>query len=1226
MTLQLLRRVLVLGAALAALPASAQTTFTVNSTADDTNARDINPGDGQCVDGFAQANPGAEPRCTLRAAVDEANATPGDVVINLPGQLAGGSSGTYTLSRVAPDMAANTFEDANAFGDLDLGGQFTSLTIQGTGRPGPEVTVGPNDRVFHLLSGTVTIRRVTITGGTAQPGDNGVSSPGPGQSVDGGNGADGGCVLIASGVTAGLDQVSVNNCATSSGGNGASPSAAGTPGGNAGNGGRGGGIANFGSLTLLKSFVAENTAGDAGSAGTGTAGASQPVAGGNGGAGGTGGGVYNEGAMAVIQSTVFGNTAGDPSQGAAGTNGGPAGAEGEGGAGGGIATVNGGNASLQGSIVAGNTAGDDVVNDGTGPTATKQPGSDLYDGSIADDDTAPGPNPYTAGTFGDDGYNLIGTNNSVAGAFPDTTPGAAVDQNNNIVGSGQGDAATRVDPVITGSNRNQDYIVTAYELGQSSPAIDAGNPAITGPIQDGRGYRRPAQGTTADIGAFEFGSTPFTGGGMGMAGNVVINELDADQTGGDTGEFVELWDGGRGNTPLDGLFLVLVNGNDEVTYASYDLTGSTTDADGFFVIGNAAVVPTPGPTRRQAPSNFVQNGADAVALYPASAGPFPNGAAPPAGALDVVVYGVDNDVDQDLLDAFPAMDGYYAMGPDGPRAVQTQYEEGYNQAKDIQSLQRVNDGGRQDGYSALFYAAAPTPGTLNVREITVDETDAVAEAAGWRILSSPVISSGTGVDAPANTPLRVDFYAEDINLVQGAPAGSPASLYQAQYPTGEDILFVSYNADGTYTPAPTTAFGLEPGSGFYWYWYNNDVQPTPGQFGGGTSRSFSLDGSTGFRLDVTGLPLDDRIATATLGTQGLQVTKTLGQGGFVMLGNPYAYPYSVDGVTASTGTLSTVFNAYDPASGSYQQITADPGSSPSSSNTAPVWQGLFVEVTGAAAGTSVTFSAPSPSVVPTLETLSEIDGIYRRSGNAAEGRLRLALAGTAASGTALADQAAMVRFLDGGTADWDRHDGSKLLPLTDEYALIAPVGVRDGAAHRQGALSLPAAFAAADVPLALLAPAGAYTLSWDGAALPDGFTGVLVDRETGIRTPLAASGSYAFEVAEATDWTERFTLALGQASTNVDDELAGAFEVSATYPNPTSARASIDLRVAASQPVTVEVFDALGRRVAVAQDGTVAAGQRLTVDLPTADLAPGVYVVRVAGESFQESRRLTVVR
>lgn len=101
---------------------------------------------------------------------------------------------------------------------------------------------------------------------------------------------------------------------------------------------------------------------------------------------------------------------------------------------------------------------------------------------------------------------------------------------------------------------------------------------------------------------------------------------------------------------------------------------------------------------------------------------------------------------------------------------------------------------------------------------------------------------------------------------------------------------------------------------------------------------------------------------------------------------------------------------------------------------------------------------------------------------------------------------------------------------------------------------------------------------------------------------------------------------MSTAGTDAEEPVEGAVEISGAYPNPTSGSAALDLRVARTQPVTVEVFDALGRRVALALRGDLTAGQRLTVDLPTGDLAPGVYVIRIAGETFQEARRLTVVR
>src|SRR5689334_24013888 len=79
-------------------PALADANFVVNSTAD---LPDINPGDGLCAtDGGA---------CTLRAAVQEANAFAGADSIFIPADQDG-----YTLS------ITGAGEDAAATGDLDI--------------------------------------------------------------------------------------------------------------------------------------------------------------------------------------------------------------------------------------------------------------------------------------------------------------------------------------------------------------------------------------------------------------------------------------------------------------------------------------------------------------------------------------------------------------------------------------------------------------------------------------------------------------------------------------------------------------------------------------------------------------------------------------------------------------------------------------------------------------------------------------------------------------------------------------------------------------------------------------------------------------------------------------------------------------------------------------------------------------------------------------------------
>ena len=87
---------------------------------------------------------------------------------------------------------------------------------------------------------------------------------------------------------------------------------------------------------------------------------------------------------------------------------------------------------------------------------------------------------------------------------------------------------------------------------------------------------------------------------------------------------------------------------------------------------------------------------------------------------------------------------------------------------------------------------------------------------------------------------------------------------------------------------------------------------------------------------------------------------------------------------------------------------------------------------------------------------------------------------------------------------------------------------------------------------------------------------------------------------------------------------AGAFALALTGANPTPGEVALDLTVERAQGVTVAVYDALGRRVAVLHEGEVPAGtHRVSGDL---DVAAGSYVVRAEGDGVQALQRLTVVR
>jgi len=187
-----------------------------------------------------------------------------------------------------------------------------------------------------------------------------------------------------------------------------------------------------------------------------------------------------------------------------------------------------------------------------------------------------------------------------------------------------------------------------------------------------------------------------SGGTPPAATSVVINEVDADTLGSDTAEFVELYDGGAGNTDLTGLILVLFNGSNDASYAAYDLDGYKTNSNGYFLLGNSAVT----GVNLVIPNGKLQNGADAVALYKASATNFPSSTpVTTTNLLDAVVYDTNDLDDAGLLILL--------------NAGEPQLNEGGMGSKDTHSNQRCANGTGGARNTHGFIQTLATPGQAN---------------------------------------------------------------------------------------------------------------------------------------------------------------------------------------------------------------------------------------------------------------------------------------------------------------------------------------------------------------------------------------------------------------------------------------------------------------------------------------------------------------------------------
>lgn len=88
--------------------------------------------------------------------------------------------------------------------------------------------------------------------------------------------------------------------------------------------------------------------------------------------------------------------------------------------------------------------------------------------------------------------------------------------------------------------------------------------------------------------------------------------------------------------------------------------------------------------------------------------------------------------------------------------------------------------------------------------------------------------------------------------------------------------------------------------------------------------------------------------------------------------------------------------------------------------------------------------------------------------------------------------------------------------------------------------------------------------------------------------------------------------------------LDAAYSFTEVFPNPFSASAEFTLTARAAQTVRVDVYDMLGRRVAVLYEGPMMEEESRRMMFEGDDVPAGLYVIRAIGETFAASR--TVVR
>ncbi len=280
--------------------------------------------------------------------------------------------------------------------------------------------------------------------------------------------------------------------------------------------------------------------------------------------------------------------------------------------------------------------------------------------------------------------------------------------------------------------------------------------------------------------------------------DVLINETDADTPSTDVLEFVELY--GTPSQALDGLVLVFYNGSNDLSYAAYDLDGYSLDANGFFLLGNVGVVPTPSIIFN---SNVLQNGQDAVALYTANGADFPiNTPVTATNLVDAIVYDTA-DADDPVLLA--------TLTPGQPQIDENGNANGANE-----SCQRSPDGAGGPLVTTAYVVQAPTPGVSNGG--IVPQAPDVANVYHRSLLPTPAEAVTVYADATDNdgtiTEVRLYWQVDGAGATSAAMTLSEGATYAGTIPGAADGSLVEYFVEATDNDG---LFGTSPATGFYGY-------------------------------------------------------------------------------------------------------------------------------------------------------------------------------------------------------------------------------------------------------------------------------------------------------------------------------------------------------------------------------------------------------------------------
>ncbi len=92
------------------------------------------------------------------------------------------------------------------------------------------------------------------------------------------------------------------------------------------------------------------------------------------------------------------------------------------------------------------------------------------------------------------------------------------------------------------------------------------------------------------------------------------------------------------------------------------------------------------------------------------------------------------------------------------------------------------------------------------------------------------------------------------------------------------------------------------------------------------------------------------------------------------------------------------------------------------------------------------------------------------------------------------------------------------------------------------------------------------------------------------------------------------------------EQMPSGYMLESAYPNPFNPSATIGFAVVRTQDVELSLYNALGRKVRTLFSGQVQGQTRFEAQVNGEGLPSGLYLVRLVGDSFSTTRRVTLLK